>query len=127
MSTINTKSLTMKPSVAALLNERETALAQRFIDNLNTPDFFEVSLSEIGNAGKETAQIYVQEKHMTNTAWLFAKILEGEMKFGGLVVGGECKCIHRAHQTIYSMYCNLIDNVPDGLFNAAACQSYVKL
>lgn len=125
MSTINTKSLTMKPSVAVFLNEREIALAQRFIDNLNTPDFFEVNLSKLGNAGKEIAKIFVQEKHMTNTAWLFAKISEGEEKFGGLVVDGEG--IDRAHQAIYLMYCNLIDNVPDGLSNAGACQSYVKL
>ena len=125
MSTINTKTLTITPSVDVFMNERERKLAQRFIDNINTPDFFSVNISPIGNKGREIAKIFVQEEHMTNTAWLFAKISEGEEKYGGLVVDGEG--VDRVHQAIYLMYADLLDELPDGLSNAAACQRYVTL
>lgn len=124
MATIDTKTLKINPSVAALLDERETKLAKRFIKNINTPDFFSFYLEPFGKAGKETAKIFVQEKHMTNTAWLFAKISQGEIKFSGLVLDGEG--VDRAHQAIYLMYGDLLETIPDGLSNAAACQRYVK-
>lgn len=125
MSAIDPKKLTISLSVEAFMNERERKLAQRFIDNINTPDFFSVNLSPIGNQGREIAKIFVQEQHMTNTSWLFAKISEGEEKYGGLVVDGEG--VDRVHQAIYLMYADLLDELPDGLSNAPACQRYLTL
>lgn len=125
MSVIDPKKLTISLSVEAFMNERERKLAQRFIDNINTPDFFSVNLSPIGNQGREIAKIFVQEQHMTNTSWLFAKISEGEEKYGGLVVDGEG--VDRVHQAIYLMYADLLDELPDGLSNAPACQRYLTL
>lgn len=124
---IDASLLTIDKDVAKKLDENELAMLQHFIDNIHEGDFFKVIVTGEAKSGlSETAKFLVEKDgFQVDVTNLIAKVSELTIKHGAVRLEGTG--IDRFTQAIDIMYCDILEEIPDGLSKVGAIQSYEKL
>lgn len=124
---IDTTNLIIDNAVAAALDSSEINMLQHFIDNLHERDFFKVEVTSTAKSGlSETGKFFVEkEGTQVDVTDLIAKVSELPINYGSVRLEGTG--IDRFLQAIYIMYCDILQEIPDGLSKVGAAQAYEKL